>query len=195
MNRIVLIITLFFSFSLVIIEKALAQRHLPGQKGIQLTAGAVDGFKLKKEAGQAYCFGIALSSYTGNGNRWLFGGEYLQKQYAYKEKLIPVSQYTAEAGYYINFLSDPSKTFFFSFGGSLMAGYETVNKGKEVLDDGATIMNKDKFLYGGAFTFEIETYLSDRFVLLLNVRERLLFGSEINKFHTQVSAGFKVIIN
>ncbi|MBS5979517.1 MAG: conjugal transfer protein TraO, partial [Dysgonomonas mossii] len=26
-------------------------------------------------------------------------------------------------------------------------------------------------------------------------RERILFGSEINKFHTQVGIGFKVIIN
>lgn len=49
--------------------------------------------------------------------------------------------------------------------------------------------------YMGAVSFEIETFLSDRFALLINARERILFGSEINKFHTQVGIGFKVIIN
>jgi hypothetical protein len=63
------------------------------------------------------------------------------------------------------------------------------------LFDGATINSKDSFLYGGAVTFEIETFLSDRFAILLHARERMLFGSSINKFHTQMGLGFKVIIN
>jgi len=195
MYRIALIIILFFSLSIFVIEEAYGQRYLPGQKGLQFTAGAVDGFRLKNEDKQAFCFGMALSSYTNNGNRWVFGGEYLQKQHQYKDMFIPVSQFTGEGGYYINCLSDGSKTFFFSGGVSVMTGYETVNWGKELLDDGATITNKDKFLYGGAVTFEIETFLSDRFILLLNARERLLFGSSINKFHLQVGVGVKFIVN
>ena len=76
-----------------------------------------------------------------------------------------------------------------------MAGYETINWGKELLFDGATITTKDNFLYGGAVSFEIETYLTDKVVLLLNARERVLLGSDINKFHTQVGVGIKFIIN
>ena len=191
MKQILLLLTL----SLVLIGQAQAQRYLPGQKGVQVTGGFVDGFNLKNQDGQAFFGGIALSSYTKNGNRWVFGAEYLQKRHEYKNILIPVSQITAEGGYYYKFLSDQSKTVFFSVGASAMAGYETINWGKELLFDGATITTKDNFLYGGAVSFEIETYLTDKLVLLLNVRERILLGSDINKFHTQVGVGIKFMIN
>lgn len=188
-------IALILILSLVLIGQAQAQRYLPGQKGIQVTGGFVDGFKLKNQDGQAFFGGIALSTYTKSGNRWVFGAEYLQKRHEYKNSLITVSQITAEGGYYYKFLSDPSKTVFFSVGASAMAGYETINWGKELLFDGATITTEDNFLYGGAVSFEIETYLTDKLVLLLNARERVLLGSDINKFHTQVGVGIKFIIN
>lgn len=146
MIRIYLIIIL----SLALIGQAQAQRYLPSQKGIQITGGCVDGFNLQKKDGQAFFGGIALSTYTQSRNRWVFGAEYLEKSYEYKDKLIPLSQITAEGGYYYNFLSDPSKTVFFSIGISAMTGYETLNWGKELLFDGATITSEDNFLYGGA---------------------------------------------
>lgn len=191
MKRIVLLMAL----CLALIGQAHAQRYLPGQKGLQFTLGAVDGFHLENGDKQAFAGGIALSTYTKSGNRWVFGAEYLQKSYLYKTELIPTAQFTAEGGYYYKFLSDPGKIFFFSVGASAMAGYETVNWGESLLFDGSTITSEDNFLYGGAVTFEIETYLSDRVVLLLNVRERILGGSSINLFHTTIGGGIKFIIN
>jgi hypothetical protein len=76
-----------------------------------------------------------------------------------------------------------------------MAGYETVNWNDKVLFDGATIDNGDAFLYGGALTLELETYLTNKFVLLANVRERLLVGSSVGNLNTQVGIGIKIIIN
>lgn len=187
----VLFITLCFS----LIGQVQAQRYLPGQKGLQVTVGAVDGFNLKKGDKQAFCFGVAHSTYTKGGNRWVLGAEYLEKKHLYRDILIPVSQITGEGGYYKQFLSDPSKTVFLSVGASAVAGYETVNWGKELLFDGATIESKDNAIYGGAITFEMETFLTDRLVLLANVRERILFGSSINKFHIQINVGVKFIIN
>ena len=61
--------------------------------------------------------------------------------------------------------------------------------------DGATLLDKDCFIYGGVLTLELETYLTDWVVLLVNARERMLFGSDIGKFHTQVGMGLKFIIN
>lgn len=87
------------------------------------------------------------------------------------------------------------KTFFLSLGLSALAGYETSNQGDKLLPDGATLLDKDCFIYGGALTLELETYLTDRVVLLVNARERMLFGSDIGKFHTQVGMGLKFIIN
>lgn len=119
----------------------------------------------------------------------------MQKSYEYKDKLIPLLQITAEGDYYLKFLSDPSRMIFFSVGLSAMTGYETINRGKELLLDGVTITSEDNFLYGGAVSLEIETYLSDRFVLLLNARERVLGGFTVNKFHTHMGIGIKFIIN
>jgi hypothetical protein len=184
-----------FILCLVLTGQAYAQRYLPGQKGLQFTMSAVDGFNLEKGDKQAFAGGIALSTYTKSGNRWVFGGEYLQKSYLYKTELIPTAQFTLEGGYYYKFLSNPNKIFFFSVGASAMAGYETVNWGESLLFDGSTITSDNNFLYGGAVSFEVETYLSDRIVLLLNVRERILGGSSINLFHTEIGAGIKFILN
>ena len=139
--------------------------------------------------------GAAYSVYTKNANRWVIGGEYLHKKYDYKDMRIPVEQFTAEGAYYLKFLSDRRKTFFLSLGLSALAGYETSNRSEKLLPDGSTLLDKDCFIYGGALTLELEAYLTDRVALLLNARERALFGSDIGKFHSQVSLGVKFIIN
>jgi hypothetical protein len=108
---------------------------------------------------------------------------------------IPVAQFTAEGGYYLKILSDPSKTFLLSLGGSALAGYETVNWGEKLLPDGATIRNRDTFIYGGAITLEAETYLTDRIVLILTGRQRVLWGNSTGYFHTQFGVGLKFMIN
>jgi hypothetical protein len=171
----------------IAVPDLLAQRYLPGMRGLQVTTGLAvkDGFHS----------GIAFSQYTKRADRWVFGAEYLEKRHPYKEISIPQSQFTVDAGYYLKFLSDWRKTFFLSVGASGVAGYETVNWNEKLLFDGATLQNKDGFVYGGALTLEAETYLADRIVLLVNVRERLLMGSSVGKFQPQFGFGIKFIIN
>ena len=94
-------------------------------KGLQVTGGMADGVHWNSKSDFAYYFGAAMSAYTKNGNRWVVGGEYLEKHYPYKDLQIPVSQFTGEGGYYMNFLSDRKKTFFLSLGLSALAGYST----------------------------------------------------------------------
>lgn len=164
-----------------------AQRYLPGMCGLQVTTGAVNG--------SGFHTGMAFSSYTKHADRWVFGFEYLERRHPYRDIAIPQSQFTVDAGYYLKFLSDWRKTFFISAGASAMAGYETINWNNRLLPDGATINNGNAFLYGAALTLELETYLTDRLVLLANVRERLLIGSSIGKLNTQFGVGIKIIIN
>lgn len=188
----ILTMVLCFAFS----GGAYAQRCLPGMQGIQVTGGMVDGIyssSNKNETG--YYFGAAMATYTKNANKWVFGAEFLNRYYPYKNDRIPVSQFTAEGGYYLKFLSDHNKIVLFSLGGSVLAGYETSNWGEKLLFDGSTLRNEDRFLYGGAITLEMETYLADRVVLLLTARERILFGGTTGKFHTQFGLGLKFIIN
>jgi hypothetical protein len=174
---------------LCMVETACAQRTLSGMRGIQLTGGTVDGFyspSTHNEAG--YCLGAAMATYLKGGNKWVFGGEYLQKPYS-------LEQFTAEGGYYFRILSDPSKTLFLSLGGSAVAGYEAVNRGGKRLLDNSMPTNKEGFIYGGAVTLELETYLTDRIVLLVTGRERALWGNDTGRFHAQAAAGIKLIIN
>jgi hypothetical protein len=184
--------TIFISIVFVtLFGYAKAQRYLPGQKGIQFTAGTVNGINLKK----AFYGGIAVSTYAQNDSRWVFGAEFLQKQLDYEQIQIPVAQITVEGDYYYSLLADPSKTLLLSIGTSGLAGYETCNWGIKALFDGATLTNKDTFIYGGAVTLELETFITDRIILLINARERVIWGSSIGKFSTQLGAGIKIIIN
>lgn len=172
-------------------EHTNAQRYLPGQQGIQLTVGTVNGI----DPLSAFYGGVAVSTYTQNDSRWVFGAEFLQKQLVYSPIQIPVAQFTGEGGYYYSFLSDPSKTLLLSIGASGLAGYETSNYGNKTLFDGATLTNQDTFVYGGAVTLELETFITDRLILLVNARERVLWGSSVGKYSTQLGAGVKIIIN
>ena len=117
------------------------------------------------------------------------------KNYGYRDASIPRAQFTAEGGYYLKFLSDPTKTVFLSVGGSALAGYETVNWGERILYDGSRLLAKDAFVYGGAITLELEAYVTDRIVLLAAIRERVLWGSSLDLFTTQFGLGVKFIIH
>ena len=144
---------------------------------------------------KGYYVGAAMATYTKGGNKWVFGGEYLQRYNSYKEVRIPTAQFTAEGGFYYNFLSDARKIFFLYLGGSALAGYETVNWGDKELFDGSRLTDKDAFIYGGAVSLEAEAYLADRIALVVNIRERCLWGGSTGRFHTQYGIGLKFIIN
>mgnify|MGYP000264087284 CR=1 FL=1 len=61
------------------VGQADAQRCLPKMRGVELKAGMADGFYSHSNRDDAgYCFGAALATYTKGGDKWVFGGEYLQ---------------------------------------------------------------------------------------------------------------------
>lgn len=179
----------------LILGQAKAQRCLPGMKGIQFTADMADGFyngANRNDAG--FAFGLAVSTYGKNGNKWVLGAEIMQRYHPYRTTRIPLAQYTAEGGYHYNFFSGPDKVVFLNIGVSGMLGYETVNSGKKLLADGAALRKYESFIYGGAVTLEAEAYLSDKIVLLLRLRERILWGGAAKRLHTQYGLGLKYIL-
>lgn len=112
--------------------QAFAQRCLPQMKGIEVKVGMADGvYNGKKSCKTGYYAGLGLSSYTKGGDKWTYGAEYLQVHLPYRETSVPIAQITGEFGYSYNFLSDNSKTVLFYIGGTALAGYESVNWGKE----------------------------------------------------------------
>lgn len=189
------VIVIATALCFVLSNEAHAQRALPGMQGLQITGGMVDGIWSKDNRNESgYYFGTAMATYDKNANKWVFGAEYLRRDYAYESGSIPVEQFTGEGGFYYNFLSSRGKAVFFFIGASALAGYETANHGEKLLYDGATLQNDDGFVYGGAITLEMESYITDRVVLLLRARERAMFGSSISRFRFQAGAGIKIMI-
>lgn len=125
-------------------------------------------------------FGVCLTFNRAHAQRCLLGMRGIQL--------------TGEGGYYLNFLSDRKKTFFAALGLSALAGYETVNWGESLLPDGSRLTDEDNFIYGGALTLELSAYVTDKIVLLVNGRQRVLFGGDCGKFHTQVGVGIRFMI-
>ena len=59
---------------LALVGQANAQRYLPGMRGVELRGGFVDGVQKPVN----YYLGVGLSTYTKNGNRWVFGPDMKQ---------------------------------------------------------------------------------------------------------------------
>ena len=78
---------------------------------------------------------------------------------------------------------------------SALAGYETLNWSEQTLYDGARLKNGDAFVYGGALTLEMEVYLSDRIALTASVRERFLWGGNLDRCQLQCGAGFRFYLD
>ena len=169
-GKVLFIVTLL---SVLLAGRAEAQRCLPKMRGIELKAGL--------NGADGYVLGATLSSYAKGGNKWVYGVEYLQTNHDYRSTTIPAAQFTAEGGFYYNFLSDAKKVVFLYAGASALAGYETVNWGEKTLYDGARL--------------DMEVYLADFIALTASLRERFLWGGSIGVCHTEYGIGVKFIIN
>ena len=169
--------------------RAHAQRYLPGMKGVELRGGFANGSKCPLES---LCRICRFRIYQKSRPLGSIVAEYLMKNYGYRNVNVPCAQFTAEGGYYLKFLSDPTRTVFLSIGGSALAGYETVNWGDRMLFDGSTLLAKDAFVYGGAITLELETYLTDRIVLLANIREPCLVGKFPGTVYNPIRIGNQI---
>jgi hypothetical protein len=146
-----------------------AQRYLPGMRGIQFTAGTVNGLNVNATSEDfAFHAGVALSVYTKRTDRWLVGMEYLEKRHIYNEKGIPQAQFTIEAGYYLKLFLRLAQNVF-RIARRFRSGRIRNHKlEQQTASRRRDRHNEDGFLYGGALTLEMETYLSDRIVLLVN---------------------------
>lgn len=162
-------------------------------KAVRFTTEMADGFYSQANRHDAgYAFSLAVSTCTGSGNQWMFGGEMLKRNIPYRSTHIPLSQYTGRAVTTIRSFP-PRQVLLPELGASALLGYETVNEGDRLLDDGAVLQQCESFIYGGAVTLEAEGYLSDRVVLLVRLRERFVWGSASRICHFQYGIGVKYI--
>lgn len=166
---------------------AQAQRLLPKQKGVEVNAGVLSNDKI----GNDYYINVAMTVNGKNGNYQLWALEYTHQYHNYKNLSIPQETYTAEGGCSFFLLGDAYKNITFNVAITGVLGYESVNGGEQMLYDGSKIVSQDNFIYGAGARLSLETYLCDHFVLLLQGRTKILWGSDMKQFRPSAGVGLR----
>ena len=168
-----------------------AQRLIPKQRGIEVM-GSVPLIKGEKLfTGDNFGVGILLTRYLGRENYTFVGVEYEQQNMPYRSYNIKLKDALLQVGYMHPVLSDNGKNVFLYGGISALGGYEQLNEDKRLLPDGATLLDRSRFVYGGAVHGSVEVFLTDRVLFLVKAQGRFLFGTDVHRFRPAVSAGLR----
>nr|WP_298000678.1 conjugal transfer protein TraO [uncultured Flavobacterium sp.] len=164
-----------------------AQRMVPKQKGLEVSTGILSNDKI----GNDYFIYIGMIVNGKNGNYQLWALEYNHQFQNYKDLKIPQETYSAEGGYSFFLLGDTQKNLTLNFALTGVIGYETINRGETLLYDGAKILTEDNFIYGAGGRLSFETYLSDRFVVILQGRTKVFWGTDLEQFRASAGVGLR----
>lgn len=168
-----------------------AQRLIPKQRGVEVV-GSVPLIKGEKFlASDNFGMGVSLTRYLSRENYTFVMAEYEQQNMPYRSYNIKLKDALLQVGYMQPVFSDRGKIVFFYSGISALGGYEQLNEEKKLLPDGATLLDRSRFVYGGAVHGSVEVFLTDRLLFLVKAQERLLFGSDVHRFRPAVSAGLR----
>ena len=168
-----------------------AQRLIPKQRGIEVV-GSVPLIKGEKFlAADNFGMGASLTRYLGHENYTFVMAEYEQQNMPYRSYNVNLKDALLQVGYMHQILSDNGKNVFLYGGISALGGYEEINEDQKLLPDGATLLDRSRFVYGGAVHGSVEVFLTDRLLFLVKAQGRLLFGSDVHRFRPALSAGFR----
>ena len=168
-----------------------AQRLIPKQRGIEVVGG-VPLIKGEKFFGKDnFGLDISLTRYLKRENYSFVGVEYEQQIMPYRDYGVKLKDALLHLGYMHPILSDNGKNVLLYVGISALGGYEEINEDQKLLPDGATLLDRSRFVYGGAVYGSVEVFLTDRLLFLVKAQGRSLFGSDVHRFRPALSAGFR----
>ena len=168
-----------------------AQRLIPKQRGIEVL-GSIPLIKGEKLfTGDNFGIGISLTRYLKRENYTFVGVEYEQQNMPYRSYNVKLKDALLQVGYMHPVLSDRGKNVLLYGGISALGGYEQLNEDKKLLPDGATLLDRSRFVYGGAVHGSVEVFLTDRVLFLVKAQGRFLFGTDVHRFRPAVSAGLR----
>ena len=169
-----------------------AQRLIPKQRGIEVVGSVplIKGEKLFK--GDNFGVGISLPRYLKKENYTFVMAEYEQQNMPYRSYNVKLKDALLQVGYMHPIVSDNGKNVFLYAGISAVGGYEELNEDKKLLPDGATLLDRSRFVYGGAVHGSVEVFFTDRLLFLVKAQGRLLFGSDVHRFRPAISAGLRL---
>ena len=169
-----------------------AQRLIPKQRGIEVV-GSVPLIKGEKFlASDNFGMGASLTRYLGRENYTFVMAEYEQQNMLYRSYNVKLKDALLHLGYMHPIVSDNGKNVFLYGGISALGGYEQLNEDKKLLPDGATLLDRSHFVYGGVVHGSAEVFLTDRVLFLVKAQGRFLFGTDVHRFRPVVSAGLRL---
>ena len=168
-----------------------AQRLIPKQRGMEFV-GSVPLIKGEKLfTNDNFGVGVSLIRYLKRENYAFVLAEYEQQNMPYRSYNVKLKDALLQVGYMHPVLFDRGKNVFLYGGISALGGYEQLNEDKKLLPDGATLLDRSRFVYGGAVHGSVEVFLTDRVLFLVKAQGRFLFGTDVHRFRPAVSAGLR----
>ena len=186
-----IILTVCVAVAMIFSLPSKAQRLIPKQRGIEVV-GSVPLIKGEKFlAADNFGIGTSLTRYLSRENYTFVMAEYEQQNMPYRSYNVKLKDALLQVGYMHPIFSDNGKNVLLYSGISALGGYEELNEDKKLLPDGATLLDRSRFVYGGAVHGSVEVFLTDRVLFLVKAQGRFLFGTDVHRFRPAVSAGLR----
>lgn len=156
-----------------------------------------NGFSVSLGAVQDGVGGLISYNYFIDRHDFIEAGLFLTAaNYKYKEDIkIPYNDFTANIGFSKNVFYNYQNTFNVNLCGGGVFGYETLNRGDKNLSNGALILSKQSFIFGGYLGVDIDYSITDKTSLLLKANQFYHANSSLGEFMPYVGVGVRFYPN
>ncbi|MEP5339270.1 MAG: conjugal transfer protein TraO [Algibacter sp.] len=136
---------------------------------------------------------LANYNYHISGNQMVQGGVYFSYNSAeVKDNIeVPYNTFNVNIGYITNIYTSIRKTTKINAGGGGLLGYEEVNNGNILLENGALVLEQSKFIYGGFAFVELDFYINNDIGLILKLNEYYHVNSDLGKLSLFAGVGMR----
>ena len=93
----------------------------------------------------------------------------------------------------VNLFAEAGKNLLLNTGVSAIGGYEVINRSESLLYDGATLLDKNRFVYGGAYHLALDMFATDNLILFIKGKCNVLWNSDVEIFRPQIGAGIRIV--
>lgn len=107
---------------------------------------------------------------------------------------IPYNDFTVNAGYSTNILTNDRNTYNLNLCAGGVFGYETLNKGETELENGAILESRPGFIYGAYIGLELDVSITDAMSILVRGNEYYHANSKLGEFVPFIGAGLRIFL-
>lgn len=107
---------------------------------------------------------------------------------------VPVNLYAFNTGFYFDVLRNNLRTISISIGAGGTVGYETINKGEEVIETGESLSIGNQFVYGAYAGIDLDIFIIPTISIHIKANETYHINSDIGALSPYIGVGIKLIL-